>query len=75
MFELILCAVLFNYSEVVAIVKMRSVIEKETALILHEIVHSNYTSWFSLETSQTNCYCTEGLQLRQQRIFVLHTRN
>ena len=37
-FELILCAVLFDYSEIVAIVKMRAVIEKETALIMHEIV-------------------------------------
>ena len=37
-FELILCADLFDYSEIVAIVKMRAVIEKETALITHEIV-------------------------------------
>ena len=32
-FELILCAGLFDYSEIVAIVKMRAVIEKETALM------------------------------------------
>ena len=31
-FELILGAVLFDYSEIVAMVKMRAVIEKETAL-------------------------------------------
>ena len=37
MFELILCAGIFEYSEIVAIVKMRAVIEKETAHIMHEI--------------------------------------
>ena len=37
-FDLILCADLFDYSEIVAIVKMGAVIEKETALITHEIV-------------------------------------
>ena len=37
-FELILWAVLFDYSEIVAIVKMRAVIEEETALIMHKIV-------------------------------------
>ena len=37
-FELILCAVIFDYSEIVAIVKMCAVTEKETARIMHEIV-------------------------------------
>ena len=37
-FELIFRAVLFDYSEIVAIVKMRAVIEKETALNMHKIV-------------------------------------
>ena len=33
-----MCAVLLDYPETVAIVKMRAIIEKETALIMHEIV-------------------------------------
>ena len=37
-FELILCRVLFDYSEIVAIVKMYAIIEKETALIMHKII-------------------------------------
>ena len=37
-FALILCAVLFDYSEIVSVVKIRAVIEKETALNMHEIV-------------------------------------
>ena len=51
-FELILCAVIFDYSETVAIVKMRTVIEKEAALTTHKIdLVINYTLWFSLKTS------------------------
>ena len=38
LFELILCAVWFDYFEIDTIVKMRSVTEKETALNMHEIV-------------------------------------
>ena len=36
-FEQTFCAVSFDYSEIVAIVKMRAVIEKETALNMNEI--------------------------------------
>ena len=46
-----LCAVLFNYSEIVAIVKMRAVIEEKTALIMHETVLVIILTGFSLETS------------------------
>ena len=33
-----LCAVLFDYFQIVAIVKVHAVVEKKTALITHEIV-------------------------------------
>ena len=37
-FELILCTVLFDYSEIVAIVKMYAIIKKETAFIMPKII-------------------------------------
>ena len=40
------CRLLFDYSEIVAIVKILAVIEKKTALIMHEIVQVTIPSGF-----------------------------